>query len=492
MPNTGKTIKEFALLASLANDDAVLIQRGNTYYYTLTKSIASGAVVTSTYANANTAKSASTLERGATYYLTDKYIWLFALASDKFNLNGTYFARNADYQGAGVYAGITIANGFTVNATGTNLGIWTSALAPASGDVAIWNNLHWLNITGANGASNPSADAVNWEAVANTDTSVADTYGYIYEFDAIEYDFDGDSINRRVDLRGNDVSTSDGISNFQWGNDNVFRNNVVGQLKMMNLIVANAVNDNYIQGVFDTTNIDTSNSGDIQYNNIVTSLSNSVKLYSYGGSFSITYCNIQHLSATKSMELYDDLYSLSNRNFLGNQSIGTFSDIIPLVTTAYAGGTTYSFGNFMTSGTVTYMYINATPASGNPAPDATYWQPVFDFTTAGRHKLTISKYWYAIGELNLTSTNATETIDEIVWNDSLYSNTDNYAYIKLTSGSGLAVTYDNTAFASLANAGEIVAPANVVVDGDTNDFIEVQRQYNGQFITQVINSKENA
>ena len=147
MANTGTTVTALTLTTALVpSTDNLLMQRGNSYFRVLAKSLTSGAYVEDTHANIITAIGAGNLERKATYYITDKYLFFEALEPDKNVMVGTYFARNADFQGGGVYSGITIANGFTVNATGTNLGIWTVALAPASGDVSIWNNTHYLKI----------------------------------------------------------------------------------------------------------------------------------------------------------------------------------------------------------------------------------------------------------------------------------------------------------------------------------------------------------
>lgn len=43
-------------------------------------------------------------------------------------------------------------------------------------------------------------------------------------------------------------------------------------------------------------------------------------------------------------------------------------------TGAYNGATTYSVGDVMTDAGTSYVWINPTPGSGHPAPNATYWQ----------------------------------------------------------------------------------------------------------------------
>lgn len=457
--NDGKTIKQFALLESLLTDDSLLVQRGNQYFEVQAESLTTGARIETTYANAIVLAGAENLKVGAVYYLTDKYLYLTAVTTTTFLLTGSFLSRNADFQSAGDYGGVIIANGFTVNATGTNLGVWTTALTPASGDIVIWNNLHWLNITGANGATDPSVDSTNWESVPNTDITVADSYGYIIEIDAVEYDTSTDTITRRIDKRSNDIGENS-ISTWQWGNDNVNNNSVFGDASVVITNMLGTFSGNTLFG-----NLEVQTSGS---NSSFTGIS----IPYYQGAVT-TYINdyansafvfIRALLITQVDNIYIYLGGFAtNASIELRNSNNTFE--AELTATAYAGGTTYSYGDFATSGTVTYLYINPDDTAGNAPPNATYWQEVFDTTTAGRHKLTISKYFNACGTLNLVSTNATETIDEIV-----YSDFPDKLDLKITCETGLAVTLDNTAYASLANTGEIIASGNIVIDGDKAEF----------------------
>ena len=224
----GKTIKGYAEKIELNNDDAFLFQRNNEYFYVNAQSIASGSVVSDTRSNINSIRTAGNLSTNAVYYGTDSYIYAHATSTSTIDSNALYLARVGDYNSSGVYSGITIANGFSVTATGTNLGVWTASLTPSTGDVVIWNNLHWLNITGSNGATDPTTDVTNWESVTNTDIQTAFTYGYIKEIDPILYDFESNVVLRRYDKRNNDVGVN-AIDTFQWGNNNVKGNTIVGQ-----------------------------------------------------------------------------------------------------------------------------------------------------------------------------------------------------------------------------------------------------------------------
>jgi hypothetical protein len=472
MANQGKTISQYSLTSTLQTDDELLLQRGNEYLRVKAQSLTTGASLSVTYAAATTLKTATGLETGAIYYLSDKYVYIQAIGGDKFNLTGVFYSRNADFQSTGVYAGITIANGFTVNATATNLGVWTSALAPASGDVAIWNNLHWLNITGVNGASNPPADAVNWEAVPNTDILVADTYGYIYEYDAIEYDFDNDTILRRVDLRSNDIAENS-ISVWQWGDDNVTSNSVFGEATVTLINILGIVRQSTL---FSNVTFDLASGNTVTglsmpwYNSSITSYVNA-----YDGTSDIRGLLLNHADRL-------DFYligglSVTSGTIDARNSTLTYD--IELTATAYNGATTYTFGDFMTAASVTYMYINSVDASGNAAPNVTYWQEVFDVSGgAGTHKLTISKYFNCAGEFVLDSSAGTETIDEIVYDSDFPSDLD----IKFSCDTTLVATFDNTLISSLASAGEIIASGNIAVDGAQYEFVVFEKSSAGGFV----------
>lgn len=230
----GEFINQQPEQTKLDNTDDLLLQRANKYYKVKAKNLLSGAIIEDTHANILAAEANGDLSVNATYYLTDKYIYLHALRIDKLSRDGSFLARNADYNGAGVYSGITTGNGFSVNATGVNLGVWTAALTPAAGDVVNWNNLHWLNKVGVVGTA-PDGDPTNWEAVPNlisVSVTLVDiaTYGYVSEIDAIQYFIIDDDIISREDQRGNHIafdsenSLQNPIDIFQWGNDDVFGN----------------------------------------------------------------------------------------------------------------------------------------------------------------------------------------------------------------------------------------------------------------------------
>lgn len=189
----------------------------------------SAAIISLTFLGLAKLKSSSSLSPGQLYYITDKGIWIRALTTSELSLTAQYLATNADYQ----------------NTSGNNLGVWNSSLAGivAMQSVVIWNNLHWLSLTGAVGIR-PDADPSNWQL-----QSPATDPTYIIEIDSIKYDIDLDFIFERSDKRGNFVSTiRDGlgmlgaipIEVFQWGRDGVDGNFVKNAIfNNMNCVTRN-------------------------------------------------------------------------------------------------------------------------------------------------------------------------------------------------------------------------------------------------------------
>jgi hypothetical protein len=144
--------------------------------------------------------------------------------------SGLFF--NADYQGVGNYSGVP---GFNIN-----FGIWYipvfSFPVVAPGDVCIWNNFHYVNLTGTwyDGANPPSADLVNWQLLPKTITN-----GYILANDFVKYNVINNQIIYRADDRNNEVDWyEDGkghnsLALFQWGRNEVTYNKVLSQSLML-------------------------------------------------------------------------------------------------------------------------------------------------------------------------------------------------------------------------------------------------------------------
>ena len=134
-------------------------------------------------------------------------------------VNGAGIFLNADYQGVGRYTSVPTYNVFK--------GIWSpNALSVAVGDIVVYNNLNYLNLTGLWGDP-PNADTTNWIVLTKSVTK-----GYIIEIDVVRYDVENNIIKYRADKRGNEVDyyvASVGISTevFQWGRALVTGNKVL-------------------------------------------------------------------------------------------------------------------------------------------------------------------------------------------------------------------------------------------------------------------------
>jgi hypothetical protein len=147
-------------------------------------------------------------------------IYLTAISTNELSLTGSGYFYNADYDGVGVYTGVPGYAG--------QLGIWKSTLSPVVGNVCTWNNLHYVNITGSNGASNPYVDTTNWTVLAYSTTN-----GYIAEIDFIKYDISTNRIIERQDVRLNSLTwcTSfvgyDSFNHFRWGDNKCLSNQLI-------------------------------------------------------------------------------------------------------------------------------------------------------------------------------------------------------------------------------------------------------------------------
>lgn len=146
-----------------------------------------------------------------------------AITTNEITLLGSGIFLNADYQGVGDYSGVS---GFV-----SNLGIWDIALTPVIGDVVIWNNLNWVNLTGANGGS-PDTTPLDWSLLSKSSTN-----GYIQEIDIIKYNYSTNQISYREDVRNNKVEnnlqtyglTIEAFLVFQWGYDATTENSVLSE-----------------------------------------------------------------------------------------------------------------------------------------------------------------------------------------------------------------------------------------------------------------------
>lgn len=191
----GVKISQMTEAVTLDGDEYFVFAKSGTNKKIKGSNLGVGGFISKTKSELTTLKNGSVLVPGAMYFISDRNIFIRALNNETLSLECRLLAANADYDVQGDYTDVT---GFNAQ-----LGVWYSGMAIGGvGDVVIWNNLHWKNLTGAAG-TDPDGDAVNWVAV-----SQSPTHGYIYEIDFVEYDFANDWIQRRKDKRGNDISCS--------------------------------------------------------------------------------------------------------------------------------------------------------------------------------------------------------------------------------------------------------------------------------------------
>jgi hypothetical protein len=133
---------------------------------------------------------------------------------------GTGIFLNADYQGVGIYS---LVPGFVAN-----IGIWDNTpRAVVVGDVVVFDNRHYINLTGAWGVK-PNTDLTNWSLLAKTESR-----GYILACDLVRYDITQNRVVYRADKLKNEVDYFDdgkgneAIRDFQWGRNAVTANKVL-------------------------------------------------------------------------------------------------------------------------------------------------------------------------------------------------------------------------------------------------------------------------
>lgn len=212
-----------------------------------------------TYSNLYVLLGGNNLQKGAFYNITDRAeggIVIQAIDVDRLSLYGSAVYFVADYGKIGNYASTPLA-------VGTLQGVWTPTLegSMSNGDVVIWNGKHYqVQSTGSFAGTNPATNTLAYNLLSNSERR-----GYFVEVDFVKYDFLNDIIKERSDKRGN-IVTENGLSLFQWGNDNVY-NNLVQNGSIYDCINNNAgviynnILSNYAVVVSDNTNV-----GDIKNN----------------------------------------------------------------------------------------------------------------------------------------------------------------------------------------------------------------------------------
>jgi hypothetical protein len=347
--------------------------------------------ISKTYAQMATLVAGSSLISGASYFISDRNIFIRTTSSNTLENKGILKATNVDFQNVstnfiGVWKGMftifytglvgsfnnseditggtsgatghilrkngvagtiiaisknginfiagEVVTGGTSGATAT---IGTISISSILGTIALnkivaWNNNHYVNITGSGTIQHPVYDTTNWTLLAKTDSS------YQIEYDPIIYDFTNDKLVERKDKRGNYVSnlinTTYATDNFQWGRDTGFNNTILGPLayECANTIVAQ--NGLFIQD----SNVIIDESGNLT-GSIVTNRSD-VRLTNTVDARS---CRVDHAS----------MYTYGNSRAL-EATLALFSTVIA-TDTADVGTAIYNNATITATGTTTLL-----------------------------------------------------------------------------------------------------------------------------------------
>lgn len=285
--------------------------------------------------------------------------------------SGKFF--NADYNSNGDYSGVT---GFVAQK-----GVWSSFAFPVViGDVAIWNNLHWKNLTGLNGFNPPDVDLVNWQLLPYSATN-----GYIIEHDLIGYDVQTNRITWRKDNLLNYVefftdSGSGGtgfnsLNRFQWGNTQTTSNEVAGK------------------SLFDNCNVklqNTMSNNKLHNSNVILSQSN---LATHFNSFG----NNQFINSVRPMLIFgNDLTAYFYNNF--------WTNIVSGSCVLNAGAIIEN--NFFDSSTIDVVLSTAT-MSGNHVVSST-----FDVSKSGGN---FTNNIFALADINISNSTGTEEQNQVLY-----------------------------------------------------------------------------
>lgn len=337
-------------------------------------------------------------------------------------------------------------NGVTADMTGIEL-----PPTLALGDIVIWNLLHWqLTDDTVLDGTDPETNTLAYTQLLKTDAD----QGYITAWDESEYDFGNDTIIYRQDLRGNLVRGNTGVVGFQWGRDAHAGNNIQSPSTFDTKNLVAAFNNNTTYPGADVSDIVTGVDTLIE-NNI---LENGAQLtgIAAGENCSISRNKVGQGAILGGSTTMGDGAEMNDLEIRANKSIAnkeldagvTFSDKVIQVTADEAETLSDNVdGNRSQPG---YSDIPATiDIAGLTTLDCT------------------AAFAQYRGIYNITSSNATEAIDQI-------DNPPTQFPFLLRPAAGLVLTITGTAYAGIA-AGQIaLKAASYVLDGDKGEYIVLE------------------
>ena len=228
-------------------------------------------IIDITHANLLALSVAGTIVEGQLYRVTDPtYAYnliVTGISSTEVSVDCKAKWLVTDYQGVGNYT--------TVPSFNTTLGVWNTTLAVVLGDVCIWNNTHYVNISGVNATTTPDVDAANWTVLAKTITN-----GFVLEVEFGIYDFANNLITRRFDQRFNDIeyNADKGVLLWQWfpfGSNKVSYNRFIGSATSCVGIanglggISSKIKDNVVRGTILSTYLPSANANILVEDNSV-------------------------------------------------------------------------------------------------------------------------------------------------------------------------------------------------------------------------------
>lgn len=302
-------------------------------------------IIDITYAAFNALVVAGTIQKGWFYRITDAQytdegVIIQGTTINTNSIQGSGIFLNADYQNVGNYSGVS---GFVAN-----LGLWSTIVQPiVVGNVVIYDNLHYKNLTGVWGTA-PSSDAVNWVLLAKNTTN-----GYIKEVDSIRYDLTINSITYRADKRGNEVESN--LWGLKWGDNNTYLNKVYSDSRINNrngygIVYGNTVsqNSNITNASQYTTTLPT-----IRWNNLTSGSLSGIYgvnsgIYEYNNLSNQSILSIQNFDSSS----YFSLNNMSRSTIQPNNSTVSF------VSSSITGCNMSSHGEFQFYGVFQNSTIN--------------------------------------------------------------------------------------------------------------------------------------
>lgn len=437
-------------------------------------------------------------------------IFIRAISTTKLEHLCACEALTADFEKQGEYGDI---GGYTLyDGTDANGGVWTVAKESTliDGNVIIWNNAHYVVIDDSEFAGTaPDATPSAYSLLGPDEDN-----GYVREEFTVHYNVGSNSILRKIDKRGNDIRGVDNIRWFPWGDSDITNVQCEDGITFLCMngegsISGRAIGEGQINlqrnfgtiffdfACFDATSIivcenNSSNELNLHLKGLsigcygnnnqgnVTLYMDDMSYASFDNNTGELYGHILNHStftASSNAGVHKDFYLYNHGNF----AVGGSTDILTHnITCTNQGqmilsnvdGNSFSIER-CTLNNIT-MNISGTTLAASivdkiAQPGLSTFEVTKSITGLTDVSLTDSPSVHA-GIVNLTSTNASETIDTITLSS------DNKFPIKLVPEAGLSLTFNATAAGSEAGNDILIYNASTyITNGDVRGFFTVEK-----------------